>query len=84
MTPATLHRITFSGENTAPFLAMGSGFVIAAPVFLGLGIALDLYVATVAAVQSITLGIVLALGASVTLAVLWYGLPLAMRHKRAA
>src|SRR5262249_19748015 len=83
MTPATLHRITFAGENTEAFLAMGSGFVITAPVFLGIGFAIDLYVATVGAVQSITLGIALALGASVALGALWYGMPLATRRVRA-
>jgi hypothetical protein len=82
MTPAALHRITFGGENTEQFLHVGSGFVIAAPVFLGIGIVLDLYVATVAAVASDLLGLTLALGAFAILGTLWYGLPLAMRHNR--
>lgn len=39
MTPAALHRISFAGEDTAPFFRLGSAFVIAAPAFLAVGIA---------------------------------------------
>lgn len=81
MTPATLHRITFAGEDSEVFLKAGSHCVIAAPVFLGLGITADLYVATAAAVQSVALGVTLAAGVFGILTLLWYVLPLALRHR---
>jgi hypothetical protein len=80
MTPAALHRITFAGENTDSFLRLGSHFVIAAPLFLGLGITGDLFVATAVAVQSNILGIALAVGALLIWGALWYGVPIALRH----
>jgi hypothetical protein len=54
---------------------------IVAPFFLGLGITGDLYVATTAAVQSNTLGAVFAIAALGILGTLWYGLPVALRHR---
>lgn len=81
MTPAALHRIAFAGENSEAFLAAGSRCVIVAPFFLGLGIIGDVYVATWAAVQSPTLGLVLAIVILGVLGTLWYGLPLALKHR---
>ena len=49
--PAALHRISFAGEDTADFLRLGSAFVIAAPAFLAVGIAGDLFVATFQAAE---------------------------------
>ena len=79
MTPAALHRISFRGEDTDRFLRTGSWFVVAAPVPLALGIAADLYVATLKATDSTFFGVVLALGKLTILATLWYGLPLYLR-----
>ena len=79
MTPAALHRISFRGEDTDRFLRTGSWFVVAAPVPLALGIAADLYVATLKATDSTFFGVVLALGILTILATLWYGLPLYLR-----
>ena len=45
MAPAALHRLSFRGEDSPAFMAIGSVFVIAAPAPLALGIALDIYVA---------------------------------------
>ena len=81
MTPAALHRIAFAGEDSEAFLAAGSSCVIVAPFFLGLGITGDVYVATWAAVQSPILGPVLAIGIFGVLAMLWYGVPLALKHR---
>jgi hypothetical protein len=80
MTPAALHRISFYGEDTERFLQIGSWFVVAAPVPLGIAIAADLYVATSKASDSPFLGRILAVGIFVILAVLWYGLPLYLRR----
>jgi hypothetical protein len=78
MTPAALHRLTFGGEDSASFLRIGSAFVIAAPLFLAGGIALEAYVV----MQKVDggRGWAAAAGASfLVLAGLWYALPLALR-----
>ena len=79
MTPAALHRLTFGGEDSASFLRIGSAFVIAAPLFLAGGIALEAYVV----MQKVDEGqgcAAAAGGASfLVLAGLWYALPLALR-----
>lgn len=83
MTPAALHRIAFGGEDSPAFFRMGSGFVIAAPAPLALGIAGDLYVATFKASESSGLGVAIALFAFVALVSLWYVAPLILRTRRA-
>jgi hypothetical protein len=79
MTPAALHRLSFGGEDSASFLRIGSAFVIAAPLFLAGGIALEAYVV----MQKVDGGqgwAAAAAGASfLVLAGLWYALPLALR-----
>ena len=79
MTPAALHRLSFGGEDSASFLRMGSAFVIAAPLFLAGGIALEAYVV----MQKVDGGqgwAAAAGGASfLVLAGLWYALPLVLR-----
>jgi hypothetical protein len=79
MMPAALHRISFAGEDDPLFLQLGSAVVVAATVPLAFGMAGDIYVATAQASQSQVLGIGLAVGIFVTLAVLWYALPIAIR-----
>ena len=79
MTPAALHRITYAGEDSEEFLKRGSGFVVTAPFFLGLGIAADLYVVTNVAVQSHGLGVIVGVCAFIMLGILWYGFPFAIR-----
>ena len=79
MTPAALHRITYAGEDSEEFLKRGSGFVVTAPFFLGLGIAADLYVVTDVAVQSHGLGVIVGVCAFIMLGILWYGFPFAIR-----
>jgi uncharacterized protein DUF6328 len=81
MTPAALHRISFRGEDTEAFLQMGSWLIIAAPIPLALGIALDLYVAISKASESALLGMILALSMLAILASLWYGYPLYLRTR---
>jgi hypothetical protein len=81
MTPAALHRISFRGEDTETFLQMGSWLIIAAPIPLALGIALDLYVAISKASESALLGMTLALIMFAILASLWYGYPLYLRTR---
>lgn len=52
MTPAALHRLAFGGEDAPEFVKVGSALVIAAPVPLALGIAIDTYVASRRALDS--------------------------------
>jgi hypothetical protein len=82
MAPAALHRIAFAGEDDPEFLAIGSVFVIAAPVPLALGIALDTYVATAHALESRMLGSLIAAATTVVLAALWYAYPLMLRQRQ--
>jgi hypothetical protein len=73
MTPASLHRIAFGGEDDPQFVTVGSWFVIAAPLPLALGIALDTYVAADRAVQSPATAV--ALAAVAIVALLGHGTP---------
>jgi hypothetical protein len=79
MAPAALHRIAFRGEDTGRFLAIGWGFVLAAPAALALGLAGDMYVAIGKAMGSPALAAGLAVASLVMLLGLWYGLPLLLR-----
>src|SRR5205807_1865694 len=51
MAPASLHRISFGGQDDPDFVKIANFFVIAAPLPLTLGIALDTYVAAGRALQ---------------------------------
>jgi Family of unknown function (DUF6328) len=80
MTPAAVHRITFGGEDSERFHTIGTCFIVAAAVPLGLGISLELFVALVRVTQSPALGVV---GTCVTAALfagLWFVQPLLLRR----
>jgi hypothetical protein len=81
MTPAAIHRITFRGEDSERFHRIGSRFLVAAAVPLGLGISLDMYVALVRATESPALGTAGAALAAVLFAVLWFVQPLLLRAR---
>jgi hypothetical protein len=81
MAPASVHRIAFSGQDHPDFLAIGSVFVVTAPMPLALGIALDAYVAAGRALSSPTAAMVLAGGSLLVLLGFWYVFPLAQRVK---
>ena len=76
MAPASLHRIAFDGEDDPQFVKLGSWFVVAAPLPLAFGIALDTYVAAGRAVQSSTTALALAAVAIAALLGAWYGYPI--------
>jgi Family of unknown function (DUF6328) len=82
MAPASIHRIAFSGQDDLDFLKLASVFVVAAPLPLALGIAFDTYVAAGRALQSDTVGTILAATATIILLGLWYALPLWRRVTR--
>ncbi len=82
MAPASLHRISFAGEDDPAFLKIGSILVIVAPFPLALGISLDTYVAAGRAVHSETVSIALAAISSAALLGLWYAYPVWCRLAR--
>ena len=79
MAPASLHRITFGGQESRQFLTIGSGFVIAAPLPLAIAIALDTYVAAGRALGSQSIAIGMAVVAALALTGFWYVYPIARR-----
>ncbi len=81
MSPASLHRIAFAGEDSLKFLRLGSGFLIAAPLPLACGIALDTYVAAGRALESEAAAAALAVTAIVVLLGAWYGYPILRRMR---
>jgi len=82
MTPAAIHRITFGGENSERFHTIGTRFIIAAAVPLGLGISLELYVALVRVTQSPLFGIAGACATAALFAGLWFVQPLLLRARK--
>jgi hypothetical protein len=82
MTPAALHRLSFAGEDSELFFRIGSGFVIASPVFLAGGIALEFYVVVLKAYEGEGWAWAGACLIFVVLITLWYVLPLALRSRK--
>jgi hypothetical protein len=76
MAPASLHRISFGGQDDPDLVKIGSFFVVAAPLPLALGIALDTYVAAGRALKSDASAVILAVAAALVLLGVWYGYPL--------
>jgi hypothetical protein len=83
MAPAALHRLSFGGEDAPEFVKIGSGFVIAAPVPLAVGISLDTYVASTRSLESEPAAVAVAGLALVVLFSLWYAYPLLRRSRPA-
>jgi hypothetical protein len=79
MTPAALHRLSFGGEDSEAFLRLGSGLVIAAPMFLALGIAAELYVVFQKVLANSGVALTASLGGLLTLMMFWYIIPLMLR-----
>ena len=81
MAPAALHRLSFGGEDAPGIRENWSAFVIAAPVPLALGIALDTFVATRRALDSDQGALLLAGITLLVLFGLWYAYPLSRRQR---
>jgi Family of unknown function (DUF6328) len=79
MAPAPIHRIAFGGEDDPAFVRVASFFVVAAPLPLAFGIALDTYVAAGRALQSDRAATLLGSAATIVLLGTWYVYPLAQR-----
>jgi hypothetical protein len=75
MAPASLHRISFGGEDDPQFVRLGSVFVILAPLPLALAIALDTYVATGRALESAAAASALGVATIAVLLSIWYVYP---------
>jgi hypothetical protein len=75
MAPASVHRISFGGQDHPQFVKIGSVFVIAAPLPLAFAIALDTYVASGRALSSNAAATALGLGTIAVLLGMWYGYP---------
>ena len=82
MATAAVHRISFAGEDSPRFLAIGSWFVIAGPFPLALGVALDTYVATARALESTVAAASIAGLTAILLMLLWYAYPLLLRMRQ--
>lgn len=82
MTPASLHRLSFDGENSEAFLRMAAGFVIAAPFFLAAGIAAENYVVLQKISSSDVVAFAAAIASFCVLIGFWYVLPLGLRSRR--
>ena len=83
MTPAALHRLSFGGDDSEPFLRLGSAFVIAALLPLALGIAADVYVVFLKITQSTAIAIAAGLTLLLAMLLLWYFYPMWLRLRRA-
>jgi uncharacterized protein DUF6328 len=81
MTPAALHRLSFSGEDSRTFLRMGSALVIAAPGFLAAGIAAETFVVLHKVSGNSGWAAMAALTSLVTLIGLWYAIPARLRSR---
>jgi hypothetical protein len=82
LAPATVHRLTFAGRDVPRFHEIGSVLVTAALAPLAVGIAADVYVATVKMLDDHLLAACAGSAAALLLAVFWYGLPLYLRYSK--
>ena len=76
MTPATLHRIAFHGEDDETFLRIGSFLVIGAACPLALGISGDMYVVFFEVSRNTNIAALAALFSLLLLLGLWFAYPM--------
>jgi Family of unknown function (DUF6328) len=84
ITPAALHRLTFKGEDSAPFLHIGSGIVVVAPAFLAAGISAENYVVFEKVLSNESHSAIGAVATFLIIMTCWYVVPLLMRVGRSA
>lgn len=84
MAPAAYHRIAERGQVSRRMIDLSSRFLSLGMIPLMLGLALDIYVVCLAALDDARTGAVAATVALVLFAVFWFAYPLAKRHRRAA
>jgi hypothetical protein len=83
ITPATVHRLTFRGQDVARFHRIGSSLVTAGLAPLILGLSADFYVASFKILNDAEIAAVASAAAALLLAGLWYAIPLLLRDRRA-
>ena len=81
MAPAAYHRIVYAGEASQHLYDLGGRFIMAATIFLALGLAADVYV-VIAKMAGETVGLGAALLALVLLIGLWHLSPIAIGFYR--
>jgi hypothetical protein len=79
ISPAAIHRLAFAGDTDERFLRIGSRVVSIALIPLALGIAADIFVATVKLFERLSAGYAAAGGTLLVLLALWYVIPLSLR-----
>ena len=82
ITPAAVHRMTFGGQDVLRFHQIGSIVVTLALIPLALGIGGDFYLAATRMVENRAISAIAASISLLTLAILWYGVPLLLRSRR--
>ncbi|MDI4233679.1 DUF6328 family protein [Bradyrhizobium sp. Arg237L] len=78
MTPASLHRLSYGGADSASFLRTASALVTVAPLFLAAGIAAESYV-VLGRITNRELAATYAAASFLVLIGFWYALPLIVR-----
>ena len=80
--PAAHHRIVFGGGEVEAFLPIASAYLLAATVFLALGMAADCYVIVTKVLSSMTAGAIAAAGTVLVCLGLWHAVPLIARKTK--
>jgi hypothetical protein len=81
MAPAAYHRIAERGRVSRQMITLCSRLITAGLVPLMLGIALDIYVVTLAALDEARYALCGAVLSLILFALLWFAFPMAMRRK---
>ena len=80
--PAAHHRIVFAGEDDAAFLPIASAYLLAATVFLALGMSADCYVIITKVLGSPNWGVASAIATAALCLGLWHVAPLIARQRK--
>jgi hypothetical protein len=80
MAPAAYHRIAERGQVSRRMIDLSSRFITAGLVPLMLGVALDIYVVCIAAVDDARLGAIGAIAAACVFTLLWFVFPIGRRR----
>jgi hypothetical protein len=82
MTPATYHRIVYGGALAPDFYRVASRFLLAATVFLALGLSADIHVVVTKITESEAIANALAIATAAALLGLWHAWPWWRRAKK--
>lgn len=82
MTPAAYHRIAERGQVSRKMINLASRLIAAGLVPLMFGLALDIYVVCMAAVDDARLGVAGAVATVCVFALLWFAYPFGCRARR--